>query len=247
VIAASPREPLATKVLGMSLARQGRFAMAESYLRLAKSLGTNDAETEQTLQHVIDAQGQAKSSQYYLSYFIERSRYKDSPRNISIETVGRCNAKCDFFPNPVLDRRQTVMSDALFQKVIDDLSQIPHSHPLNIFPNLVNEPFMDRNFCDRIELLNSRLPRATLHIFTNFNVVHRDLFSRLQTLRNIRAFNVSLNAGNKAEYERVMAINFDRTVKNLRALMELNRHQRIFHGFERGVDFVAKVKNRTDW
>lgn len=125
-----------------------------------------------------------------------------------------------------------------------------------------------------METINTELPRTTLHIFTNFDVVHRDLFERLRRIRNIRAFNVSMNAANRGDYERIMVIGLERPVDNLRRLMGFNRAHGVyppplvlsrvaemtsadasfadgcagpFSEFSPGADFVAHVKNRTDW
>ena len=274
VLRHSPREQLALKLLGMSYAREGRLLLAEETLRLAIAAGATDDETRASLDEVLRERERVRSSAYYRDYMAGRAVYRDYPRNISIETVGRCNATCHFCPNPVLERRHTVMDDALFEKIVRELGEIPREHAINIFPNLVNEPFMDRKFCERLEHINRVLPNATLTIFTNFNVVHRDLLEKLTRVRNIRAFNVSLNAANREEYEAVMGIDFERTVANLRRLMAFNREHRIYPGplllsrvadhtpadrryepecialfgeFEAGVDFAVRVKNRTDW
>jgi hypothetical protein len=85
---------------------------------------------------------------------------------------------------------------------------------------------------------------------------------------------VSFNAANREEYERVMGINFERTVRNLRNFMSFNREHRVvsrpvvlsrisdgtpadalydvackklFAEFTPGRDYVTNVKYRTDW
>ena len=232
---------------------------------------------DEALEHLVKVEGEmtrVKATPYAMAYVRNQSIYMDYPRNIGIETVGRCNAKCSFCPHGTLDRKYTSMEDDLFDKIITDLEKIPTNIPINIFPNLVNEPFMDRKIFSRLQRINKSLPQATLSIFTNFNVVHKKFFEEFSQIKNIRLVNVSFNSANKEEYEEVMKINFERTVRNLKTLMTKNREENFFDGpiclsrvaslteaddrfveeceqvfsdFVPGVDFVARVKNRTNW
>jgi len=43
-----------------------------------------------------------------------------------VETIALCNAACSFCPYATLERKGTRMSDALVEKIIDDLTGIPH-------------------------------------------------------------------------------------------------------------------------
>jgi len=198
----------------------------------------------------------------------------DYPRNIAIETVGRCNATCSFCPHDQLERRFTAMSDTLFEKVLDDLAAIPPEVPTRIFPNIVNEPFMDKAIFARLRRINEVLPHTTILLFTNFNVLPKDFPDRLRGVANLEEINVSFIAAIREEYEAVMGIDFDRTVGHLRRLMEENRKARfldhpivlsrvsdgterdqsfagdcraLFEGFEEGMDYAAHVKARTNW
>ena len=211
----------------------------------------------------------------YLAEFIgNRDKYKDFPRFVGIETVGRCNANCNFCPHESLDRKHTEMDDDLFDKIISDLEEIPPHVPIRIIPNLVNEPFMDRKIFSRLTTINERLPSATLAIFTNLNVVSRSFLSDLSQIKNINLFNISFNAGNEKEYEDTMKIDFQRTVENINSLLRANREKtflsnpiilsrvasltdadghyvdeciKIFSDYSIGIDFEARVKNRANW
>lgn len=52
-------------------------------------------------------------------------KYMDYPDEITLETTGKCNARCNFCPHSKLDRRFTDMDDSLFFKIIGDLKEIP--------------------------------------------------------------------------------------------------------------------------
>jgi hypothetical protein len=203
-----------------------------------------------------------------------KEKYIDFPRFVAIETVGRCNASCNFCPHESLDRKHTEMDDDLFEKIINDLQEIPPHVPIRIIPNLVNEPFMDRKIFSRLAMINERLPWATFAIFTNLNVVSSSFISDLSRIKNINSFNISFNAANEREYEYTMRIDFQRTVENVRNLMRANQEKpflnnpitlsrvaslsdadgyyideckTVFSDYSFGIDFSARIKNRTNW
>ena len=52
----------------------------------------------------------------------------DFPAHVHLETMAQCNAACNFCPYPGLERKGTVMDDALIAKVVNDLADIPRLH-----------------------------------------------------------------------------------------------------------------------
>lgn len=273
ILTLAPNESQVLHLYGVCLATQGHTLIGEEYIRASLVLNPSIAGSKESLATIQSRRDQARETPYFKQYLLERIRYRKYPRNVAIETVGRCNASCNFCPSPQIERRTQTMSDQLFQKIIGDLRKIPVQHPLNIFPNLVNEPFMDKKFFDRLNVINSELPHATLHLFSNFNVMPRDFFARIQTIRNVRAINVSFNAATRDEYEAVMGIDFERTVNNLKRFMAFQQNQSsippvilsrvsdgtstdaafdsacrdLFAEFTHGVHYITTIKARTDW
>ena len=274
VLAQNPSHPDSLCLRGIIDLCQNRLTAAAQCFRRVLDLVPNHETAQHHLDQVEERMKAARSSPYLTEFVRFQALFMDYPRNIGIETVGRCNANCDFCPHESLDRKFTEMDDDLFHKIIGDLEEIPPEIPINIFPNLVNEPFMDRKIFPRLKTINQRLPQATLSIFTNFNVVHRNFFDQLAEIKNIRFFNVSFNAANEEEYETAMKIDFQRTVKNLKALMAKNSEETFFPGpvlfsraaslsdaddryveecakvfseFTPGEDFLTQVKPRTNW
>jgi hypothetical protein len=166
------------------------------------------------------------------------------------------------------------MDDALFDKLVSDLSDLPTDRPVIIYPNVVNEPFMDRGFFDRFRRLMAAVPSAQLDLITNLNVVPKRFWEELWTLPRVRSIRLSFAAANAAEYEAAMNIDFDRTVKNLRQLLSGIRERgwlkvpvrlsriadqtdgdrryaedcrTILEGFEAGKDYIPEVVSRASW
>ncbi len=161
--------------------------------------------------------------EYRNSHLLLRSLHADYPVFIQLETVGRCNAKCSFCPHSELSRKFDAMSDDLFEKIVNDASAIPSHSPLSFILNGVNETFMDKKIFSRMRMLNERIPHATLYIYTTMNVMPIDFFKNLANIKRIAYWNVSLNVANESEYESLMGIKFNRTIRNLKRFLDENR------------------------
>lgn len=255
-------------------AEEGRYDAAEKTITRFLELRPDDTEARRHLETVRRLRCESLRHPYVQNFLKNRAIHIDYPRNIGIETVGRCNARCCFCPQNGLDRRHKAMSDDLFEKILGDLQEIPPQVPTHISPNMVNEPFMDKRIFERLFRINAALPTTRLAIFTNFNALPHGFPDRFRALRNLDALNVSFNAANEADYRAIMGIDFARTVRNLRLFMTENRERRFLHepvvlsrvadhthadvayeqqcralfaDFEEGVDYVVHVKNRTNW
>lgn len=86
---------------------------------------------------------------------------------IEIETINRCNNDCSFCPaNKYHDHRKPLkMSQAIFQKIVNELSDMHYDGNVNLFSN--NEPLLDADIENKAAVLRKALPKATLHFLTN--------------------------------------------------------------------------------
>jgi hypothetical protein len=254
--------------------RSGHVSVARSLVLKANRTAPH-LDKVKTAVAELEKQDRNPSDNKYLNRFFNlRNWHMDYPMNIQIETVGRCNAKCDFCPHSELDRKTEAMSDELFEKIVNDISAIPSSSPLNIFMNVVNEPFMDKKIFPRMRQINNAVAHATIGIYTNMNVMPPLFFEKLAEIRNINAWNISFNAANKEEYEQSMMIDFGRTVNNIKRLLNENRKrkflkdpiclsrigtgdeadmrfieecQSLFSEYKCNEEFRPAYKNRADW
>lgn len=98
--------------------------------------------------------------------------------HVEIETINRCNGVCSFCPvNRNHDTREyAVMSETLFKKIIDELSEMGYNGKLACFSN--NEPFLDPNIVDRLKYAREKLPHARMHLFTNGTLLTLEKFQR---------------------------------------------------------------------
>jgi MoaA/NifB/PqqE/SkfB family radical SAM enzyme len=81
---------------------------------------------------------------------------------VSLETMTACNQKCYFCPVSIAPRADEVMPDALFARIVDELTAF-RSTLQSVFLQSYNEPTLDRRFLDQCRtLFAAGLPVAVL-------------------------------------------------------------------------------------
>lgn len=176
-------------------------------------------------------------------------QYLDYPAGVHFETWTKCNAACDFCPYPTLDRLGNKMPDAMIEKILTDLEDIPKDHKFFISPFKVNEPFLDKRLLPILEDINKRLPNAILTLFSNGTTLTREKIKRIARLSNVRHLWISLNEHRPTHYEAVMKMPLARTVKKLDLLHSMDfPHKvvvsRVCDNTQIDYDFVMRVENR---
>lgn len=154
------------------------------------------------------------------SEYLRGAGYLRYPALVHIETQAVCNAACAFCPYPSLERKGERMSDALIEKILGDLADIPPELPFQLSPYKVSDPFLEARLFDILRTVNERLPNARISLITNGAALTDRNIAKLQDVRNIQYLNVSLNYCDPGQYEAVMKMPFERTVKRLDALHE---------------------------
>lgn len=144
--------------------------------------------------------------------------YLDYPVFVHLETRAVCNAACSFCPYDGLERKGTVMPDDLIEKVIDDLSAIPHTVPFQIAPYKVSDPLLEPRLFDITRRIGDRLPNASISLITNGSALTQEKIDNLALIKRLSYITVSLNYVNPAEYERVMKLPFLNTIERMRML-----------------------------
>jgi len=121
-----------------------------------------------------------------------------------------------------MERKGDRMHDALIEKILDEMGDIPADLPVDVNLTRVNGPFLDKRVMDVALEINRRFSEASLWLFTNASPLLPKVAQRLTELRSVAYFVVSFNEHRPAMYERVMKIPFERTVANLDHLHEMH-------------------------
>jgi sulfatase maturation enzyme AslB (radical SAM superfamily) len=274
ILSAQPSDPEALFLMAQADMLGGHSSLARAQLARATALVPQLELFRAQRQQLEEDEAQRFANPFVAQYLGLRARHMDYPLNIQLETVGRCNANCTFCPHEELDRKFDEMSDELFDKIVGEAATTPVEIPVNFYLNVVNEPFMDKKIFERMRKINQAIPRATIGIYTNLNVLPRNFFDEIRLVRQSTSFNISFNAANAEEYTQSMRIDFDRTVANIRQLLSENRKHRmlkaplclsriatlderddrfaeecaaLFPQFAVGVDYQAIVRRRANW
>lgn len=167
---------------------------------------------------------------------LRESSYMNFPREVAIETMAVCNAACVFCPYPNMERKGDKMSDALIDKILRDLEDIPRSLPFIISPFKVNDPLLDVRLFDILERCNERLPNAALRLFTNGSPLTEKHLHRLRSIRGVEHLWISLNHHVPERYQEIMKLPWKRTIEKL----ELVHRMKAASGFDLPV-LVSRV------
>lgn len=142
---------------------------------------------------------------------------------VAIETTNRCNAKCSFCPNNSMARDRLVMSDDLFEKIVEDCRAFPLKA---IEPFLNGEPFVDPKIMPRLEWIRRRLPGTKLRLYTNGYGLTAKKIDALIGM-DVDHLYVSINTLDPEKYRQILGLNLDRTLENMAYLTDPGRRSRV--------------------
>lgn len=96
--------------------------------------------------------------------------------SVELEVINRCNGECPFCPvNRHEDPRKLKKMDTeLFEKIINELSELDYSGRLALHSN--NEPFLDARIIDFARYAHEKLPHAFIYMFTNGTLLTLEKF-----------------------------------------------------------------------
>jgi len=141
--------------------------------------------------------------------------YMDYPAHVHMETLSLCTAACNFCPYPSLDRIGTRMSDALIEKIITELQDIPAMLPFQLSPFKVNEPFLDTRLFDILKTINRQLPNAKISLTSNASPLTAKNLAKLSKIEKMSYLWISFNDHREKEYEETMQLPYRRTIERL--------------------------------
>ena len=146
------------------------------------------------------------------------NQWLDFPRAVSIETYSLCNAACTFCPYPDLERKGERMSEALFQKIVDDVAAAQGPTLPRMILHRVNEPFLDTRLFDFCRYIAHKLPDTVIDHTTNLTPLNEKNLDALLDLGNTGSLKISFNDHRPDEYQKTMALPFEKTYQHARLL-----------------------------
>jgi len=141
------------------------------------------------------------------------SEFLRYPKFIQIETVATCNARCVMCPVEEWERSSLLMKDALFDRILADLSQ--HAHEIEmVAPQLHGEPLIDKKFERRVRQLKQVGIKDT-KISSNASLLDA---SRAETVMEcgLDEITFSIDGATKSTFEAIrVRMNYEKCVENI--------------------------------
>ncbi len=146
---------------------------------------------------------------------------KNKNYNIIIETTNFCNAKCIMCPHTSMERSQKIMDDKTFNKIITQL-ETEKINPQAFILNGFGEPLIDPKIIDRIKIIKNKFPNSKVKFYSNLNLATKKIINGL-VKSNLDEINISLNGYNRQNYQKVMKIDYLKTINNLKSLIKTKK------------------------
>jgi len=138
-------------------------------------------------------------------------------KTIQFESSTACDGKCIICPRPTMKRSQGQMADKLFQKIIKEGMEIGVKH---FIPFLNGEPLLFPYLFEWMDYMKNL--ELTTTIFTNASTLTEKKAEKLGNYTNLTSIVVSFHGATKETYEKVMGLNYDKAVKNIRYLIKVS-------------------------
>lgn len=149
-----------------------------------------------------------------IEYIKQTKRY-----NFLIETSSICNAKCTFCVYASEKRPKIIMSDEIFNLIIERIKQEGITPTIfDLF--FLGEPLLDPKLFRRISILKENFPEVSVQITSNFSTANAEKIMQLLSC-GLDEINISLNAASPETYEKAMGLDYNTTVANINNLIEL--------------------------
>ncbi|MEW6088472.1 MAG: radical SAM protein [bacterium] len=140
------------------------------------------------------------------------------PQELALTTTNLCNLKCIWCPNKHI-KSKGVMGRELYEKIVNEFIYDYRQFNKRILFGEFGEPFVDKNFTDRIDYIrkiNSTLP---ISLFTNGYALNKEIAAKL--IENKAAITISLDEVEPDLYFKVKGKDFNVVFNNVLDFIDL--------------------------
>lgn len=139
------------------------------------------------------------------------------PEIVQIESTNICNARCVFCPRDQMHRRQGVMDDVLYRKIVDDCASLAIGH---VRLHNYGEPFVDRHLADKVAYAKQK-GIAEVGVISNGSLIDERV-ARGVIEAGLDAINISVDASGREVFERTrVGLKYDTVIGNVERLIRL--------------------------
>lgn len=171
-----------------------------------------------------------------------RKFWKERKYRVQIETTSFCNARCVFCPNTSLKREKNIMTDAVFEKIMERVKQEGLSISTFIL-HLNGEPFTDPKLFTRIKTLKTEFPESKIRFTTNFSLANDAIIEQIFD-SGLDEIVCSVNSIDAEKYREIMGLDYERTIDNIQRL--LKRRQELGSSLDITLSIVAAQEDAQE-
>lgn len=186
-------------------------------IRLTKNIYSSSSKIQNFVKKITTSHLYFNFTKYHIKYQMKQDL--KGPFNLLIETTSYCNASCIMCPHRIMKRPQKVMEDKVFDKIVERLKKEKMSVH-KVYLNGFGEPFTDPHFIERVKKLKSL--GFKISFYTNASIMTEKIAKQLVDLK-VDEVNISFNGVTAKQYQQVMKLDFDKTVKNIEMFLKIKR------------------------
>jgi MoaA/NifB/PqqE/SkfB family radical SAM enzyme len=143
----------------------------------------------------------------------------NKPSMLQFETIFGCNARCIMCGCIDSKREKGKMKLTLIKKIIREATEMG----IKEFAPFINgEPLLDSRMLNILSYIKEINPEANIGWYTNGALLTEKIIKTMIDIGNIKVFNISIHGGNKETYEKVMSLNWEKTLEKLNLLCKIN-------------------------
>ena len=110
---------------------------------------------------------------------MEMSKIPAFPKIIEIQFQNLCNSDCIICPYKDMHYTPCVMDDKMF---LEFINQIKDENVEWIIPYLHNEPFIDKDYLNKLRIIKKYCPKSEIEISTNVSLLTKETITELKEL-----------------------------------------------------------------
>ena len=146
-----------------------------------------------------------------------RDRAPRWPEIVQIESTNICNARCVFCPRDQMTRRQGVMDQALYQKIVDECVELGIRH---VRLHNYGEPFVDRSLVEKIRYAKE-CGVAEVGLISNGSLI-TEVVARGIVEAGLDAINISVVASGREVFESTrVGLTYDQVIANIERIVRV--------------------------
>lgn len=139
------------------------------------------------------------------------------PKVIEIQFHNICNSNCLICPYKDMNYKKTYMDENLFNKF---LNEIEDDKLIRIIPYLNNEPFLEKDYIDKVKRIREKFPNIEIEISTNVSMLDKDKIEQLVEIK-LTELRLSVFGYSKDTYKKMMpGLNKDKVFENMNIISE---------------------------